>query len=144
MQALNTTLAGLNAANTLRQSGFTDSAAMALRYLEFDQSEDALGMVAWDALASPVPAHNAALLSEVSRLLDHLHAQHGPPGPLDEGHTWDCDLQVRQEDGAPLDWHWHAQHVHWPSQAAARLTLSLCLTGGPAFVHTLEQEVTPT
>lgn len=134
----------MSAANTLRQSGFTDSAVMALQFLEFDQSEDTHGTVGWDALASPAPAHNTALLSEVTRLLDHLHAQHGQPGPLDEGHAWDCDLQVRHEDGAPLDWHWDAQHVQWSSVPATRLTLSLCLTGDSAFVHTLEQEVIPT
>jgi hypothetical protein len=118
---------------------------MALQFLDFDQSEDAHGTVGWDALASPAPAHNAAMLTEVARLLDHLHAQHGQPGPLDEGHAWDCDLQVHHEDGDPLDWGWQAQRVHWLSAPAphARLTLSLCLTGDSALAHTLEQEVHP-
>ena len=131
----------------LRQSGFTDSAVMALQFLDFDQSEDAHGTKDWDALASPAPVHNAALLAEVACLLAGLCAQHGQPGPLDEGHAWDCDLQVHHEDGTPLAWHWHEHQVQWssaaaPASARTRLTLSLCLTGGIDFGHTLEQEIT--
>lgn len=116
---------------------------MALQFLEFDPSEDALGTMGWDALASPAPTHNAAMLSEVQRLFDLLHTAHGQPGPLDDGHGWDCDLQVQQEDGSLLHWDWHAQRLQWswthlPHQ---RLTLSLCLSGGPAFAHTLEQAI---
>ena len=117
---------------------------MAFHCLDFDQSEDAHGTVTWDALASPAPAHNAALLAEVARLLDQLHAMHGAPGPLEESHVWDCDLQIRLEDGTRLDWHWHTQRLQYscaqvPMDTPSRLTLSLCLTGGPALAHTLEQ-----
>lgn len=138
---------GLNAAAALRQSVFTDFPVTALQFLDFDQSEDAHGTVGWDAMASPTPTHNAALLAEVGHLLDRLHTRHDPPGPLDEGHAWDCDLQVQFEDGTPVAWHWHERRVRWPwpehMPPNTRLTLSLSLTGGPEFTHTLEQEITP-
>jgi len=121
---------------------------MALQFLDFDQSDDAHGTLGWDALASPAPAHNAALLGEVADLLERLHAQHGQPGPLDEGHLWDCDLQVQHEDGATLAWHWHEHRVQWAwpknTRPTTRITLSLSLTGGTEFTHTLEQEITST
>lgn len=126
---------------------------MALLFLDFDQSEDAHDTFAWHALASPAPRHQPALLAEVARLLEHLHGLHGQPGPLDHGHAWDCDLQVHCEDGAALPWHWVGQQLQWsaeppagsvPADTQARLTLSLVLTGGTEFKHSLEEAITTT
>ena len=125
---------------------------MALLFLDFDQSEDAHDTFAWHALASPAPVHKPAMLAEVARLLERLHVLHGPPGPLDHGHAWDCDLQVHHDDGAALPWHWLGQQLQWsaepqpgsvPAPTQTRLTLSLVLTGGTEFKHSLEQAITP-
>lgn len=128
--------------HALPQSGITEFASMALQFLDFDLSEDAHGTIGWDAMASPAPAHNAALLAEVAGLLERLHARHGPNGPLDEGHAWDCDLQVHSEDHSALAWGWQGCRVQWSLGPGLheRLTLSLGLTGGPEIAHTLEQE----
>jgi hypothetical protein len=135
-----------NGAFGLRQWGTTGPLLMTLQFLDFDLNEDAHGTLCWDALASPAPVHNAALLAEVSGLLDRLHALHGAPGPLDEGHGWDCDLQVQTANAAPLAWDWQGERLAWSSPAPlnSRLSLGLCLSGGPDLAHTLAQEVTPT
>lgn len=102
---------------------------MPLQFLEFDLSEDSEGLCTWDALASPAPVHNAALLDEVHALLFHLHEALGPAGPIDEGHVWDMDLQVHDAAGQAL-----------PAGAPApvgRITLALSLSGGAALAEHL-------
>ena len=115
-----------------------------LHYLDFDMSEDAHGIAAWDAMASPPATHNPAMLAEVAALLNRLHATLGPPGPLDEQHRWDCDLHISRHDGSALNWHWQGPQVQWAwcgdQTTAHRLTLSLTLTSDTALTHTLEQE----
>jgi hypothetical protein len=114
---------------------------MKLQFLDFDYSEDEHGLGCWDALASPAPAHGAALLAEVAELLSALRAQHGAPGPVDEGHGWDCDLQAQAGSNGPMHLEWHGSPVRWmPAYSAAenqRITLSLSLTGNAAFAHDL-------
>lgn len=116
-----------------------------LHFLDFDLHEDAHGMVAWEAMASPLPKHNTALLAELGALLQRLHAAHGAPGPLDEQHSWDCDLHVACDHGPILSWHWLGPQIQWTSPDAAlgeaRLTVRLSLCGHAAFTHTLEQEI---
>ena len=116
-----------------------------LQFLDFDRTEDTQGTTAWDAMASPPPHHTAALLAEVTALLQRLHAAHGQPGPLDEQHAWDCDLHIAGDDGTVLAWQWHEQTLAWAAPdrlpPATRLTVSLALTGDAAFTHTLEQEI---
>jgi len=53
-------------------------------------------------------------------LLSRLEARLGPPGPLDDGHLWDMELQIHDGKGVavPLD----AQPL-----AAARVNLALTL-----------------
>lgn len=130
----------------LRQSALTEGPLDVLQFLDFDVSEDAHGTVAWEAMASPLPQHNMALLAELTGLLQRLHAAHGPPGPLDEQHGWDCDLHVASDQGTPLAWQWQGQQIQWTwpdaSMPDTRLTVSLSLSGHAAFTHTLEQEIT--
>lgn len=116
---------------------------MALRFLDFDFSEDAHGTAGWDALASPSPEHNAALLSEASQLLAQLHTEHGPPGPIDEGHLWDCDLHIQCDEGLEHAWRWQDGQVIWSFDCPnnARLTLSLSLSGDAAVAQTLESRI---
>jgi len=74
---------------------------MQLRYLIFDASDDGEGTGTWDAMASVRAADVPALLAEVQTVLATAERQApGPRGPLDEGGTWDADVQ-QHTDG---DW----------------------------------------
>ena len=103
---------------------------MSLRFLEFDLCEDTGGLYTWDALASPAAQHTRALLAEVQALAAHLTQQLGPPGPVDEGHAWDMDLQIHGAQDQPLT-------ADAAAVCAQRLTLSLCLSGSEALADLL-------
>lgn len=112
-----------------------------LQLLDFDCTEDADGMVCWDALASPAAEHQAALLQEVSQVLSWAFtlAPHGP-GALEDGAPWDFDLQASQQgpSGASVSAHiaWHPETgltVRTPLSPEGRLALSLTLSGTAAF-----------
>ena len=117
---------------------------MNLQFLEFDRSEDAEGVVCWDALAQPAAEFTQALLEEVVQVLVWAHQfdTHGP-GPLENGANWDFDLQITWlEEGTPA---LVAQPRFVPStgqltvqperQAQQCVALSLTLSGTPNFVH---------
>ena len=72
--------------------------AMDLRYLDFDDSEDADGHGCFEAMASTTASHVAAVRSEVAHVLAWAWAQF-PQGPasLDEGGEWDYQLDAQQE-----------------------------------------------
>lgn len=95
---------------------------MPLQFLDFELSEDSDGLLSWDALASPQPRHTHAMLQEVRTLLALLQQALGPCGPVDEGHRWDMDLQIHDEQGA-------TQGLDGLTAADQRLTLALSLTG---------------
>jgi hypothetical protein len=99
---------------------------MPLQFLDFELSEDSHGLLSWDALASPQPRHTQAMLQEVRTLLVLLHQALGPCGPVDEGHRWDMDLQIHNEQGA-------TQGLDDPAPTDQRLTLTLSLTGDDAL-----------
>ncbi|MFT3957317.1 MAG: hypothetical protein QM722_23925 [Piscinibacter sp.] len=87
-----------------------------MRYLSFDLGEAGEGITTLEAMASTSAGLHGAVMAEVQQVLDwawrrfpHSH------GPADEGHDWDHDLQVVDEDGG------------WCS-------VTLSLTGSPAFV----------
>lgn len=103
---------------------------MSLQFLEFDTCEDADGLLSWDAVASPAPRHNLALLSEVRDVLAQLQMALGPAGPLDEGHAWDVDLQIHDDDLQPLA-------LDAAEPPAQRVTLALSLSGGEALADAL-------
>lgn len=103
---------------------------MSLRFLEFDLSEDTEGLHTWDALASPGVAHTGPLLAEVQALTQHLAQQLGAPGPVDEGHAWDMDLQIHDDQGQTC-----ALEATAPPQG--RITLALTLSGGPDLAASL-------
>lgn len=71
-----------------------------MRFLTFDASDDADGVVTLEAVAATAPERHAAVLAEVQQVLDWAaQAFPGSHGPLDEGHDWHHDLQVTTEDG---------------------------------------------
>jgi hypothetical protein len=116
---------------------------MALHYLDFETSEDDAGHGSFDAMASVSTAQLAALQAEVVRVLDWAHGAFGAPGPLDEGGEWDCELQGVREVPTTLDVRYDAGSRRLALDAAGsgpeRVTLSLTLTGTPAFCAALRQ-----
>ena len=96
---------------------------MPLQFLEFDLSEDPDGLCTWDGLASPAASHTTAMLAEVQTLLDQLHHRLGPPGPIEDGHAWDMDLQIHDEAGQALS-------LQATPASSGRITLAFSLSGG--------------
>ena len=100
---------------------------MTLIYLDFDYSEDEDGNGCFDALADTPAERHAAVLAEVALVLDWAQAAFaGQHGALDEGGSWDHNLQI----------------VHDPSSAAlaaGRCSVSLSLSGSPAFCAALRE-----
>lgn len=71
-----------------------------LHYLVFDTSDAVDGIVTLQAMATTAPAAHAAVIAEVDAVLAWAAGEFPDgPGPLDEGHAWDRDLQVGDEDG---------------------------------------------
>ena len=112
-----------------------------LDYLIFDYSEDDEGTATWDAMASVPASRLPALLDEVRQVL-HWADQQFPQqrGALDEGASWDFDLSLATTSGHDLAL--SAQGLplvlqHAPLPAGEALTLTLTLTGRPAFTEAL-------
>ena len=100
---------------------------MMLHYLDFDYSEDELGNGCFDALADTPAERHPAVLAEVALVLDWAQAAFaGQHGALDDGGTWDHDLQVLP-GGANA------------AAAAERCSVSLSLSGTPAFCTALRE-----
>jgi hypothetical protein len=120
---------------------------MNLHLLDFDCTEDADGVVCWDALACPAAKHQAALLEEVSQVLDWACkvAPQGP-GALEDGAPWDFDLHASQQGpGEPV-----AAHITWRPETGLtlstrlgpedRLALSLTLSGTAEFAQAFRDQ----
>lgn len=113
---------------------------MPLNYLHFDRS-DAGGddtPASLDAMASVTAAHWPALQTELAQVLAWAHAQFPQgPGPLDEGHDWDLDLQATQERSRADRLHFDVASGELRSQLDGaellRHSVRLLLSGTPAF-----------
>ena len=86
-----------------------------MRFLSFDLSDDADGVLTLEAMASTGADQHPEVMAEVQRVLDwawcafpHSH------GAVADGMDWDHDLQVVVEDGR-----WHS--------------VTLTLAGSPRF-----------
>lgn len=120
-------------------------------YLVFERGEADDGVCHWDALASPAAVHSQGLLAATSHLLQSLHRRFGEPGALDDGHAWDFDLQVHDEQDKERPWSWSGAGggLHWlaPPGPDTRLTLflSVCTTADlhPAFDNLLSEPPAP-
>ncbi len=121
---------------------------MNLQLLDFDCSEDAEGVVCWDALAQPAASYNAALLAEVNQVLCWCHRfDLQGPGPLEDGAQWDFDLQVTLfgDSHKPLaveaEFDPATGTVRMPASTALQpMALSLSLSGTPAFSQAFRQQ----
>jgi len=114
----------------------------ALAYLDFDFSGDAEGHGSFDAMAAAAPAQLPALQAEVLRVLDWAHRGFGPPAPLEEGGEWDMELQGVREVATTLDVRYapgSALELHPAGTGEPRTTLSLTLSGTPAFCAAFRQ-----
>ena len=77
-------------------------------------------------------------------MLDWSSGAFGEHGPLDEGCDWDCELQGTQEVATVLQ----VRYERPPGQlqltpgvgAAPRVTLSLTVSGTPAFCAAFRQQ----
>ncbi|MDR6518407.1 hypothetical protein [Variovorax atrisoli] len=70
-----------------------------LRYLDFDYSEDTEGHGTFDAMASTSPDKTPEVRAEVAQVLAWAEAAFPDArGALDDGGTWDYDLQASSED----------------------------------------------
>lgn len=116
---------------------------MNLRLLDFDLSEDADGVVCWDALAQPQADHTSALLQEVAQVLSWAHGfSPQGPGALEDGADWDFDLQASWQHNGQAP---QAAHIAFnagtgqitltPATPQHRLELSLSLSGTPGFAQ---------
>lgn len=114
---------------------------MALRFLDFDYSEDDAGNGVFDAMAAVWPDQLSALQAEITHVLAWAHQQFADGhGPLDEGGEWDYDLTGSDENSPPqtLVFDVETQALSKTPVASAntqrsRYTLSLSLSGTPAF-----------
>lgn len=110
-----------------------------LRYLDFDLSDDGSGRVCFEAMAAVRPDQLAALHAELTAVLAWAQARFPDgPGPLDEGASWDLDLQasVERSRAEPLRWEAGAGRlVHEPAAGAetVRHGLSVALAAGADF-----------
>jgi len=113
---------------------------MPFKYLEFDVSEDALGHATFEAMASVGEGQWPALQAELRSVLDWAQTRFpGGPAPLDDGADWDCLLDAKLESEQPLSVEWRPAsatlHVEPAPDVRARYTVTLTLTGTPAFVQ---------
>lgn len=70
-----------------------------LRYLDFDYSEDTEGHGTFDAMASTAPEKTHEVRAEIAQVLAWAQATFPDArGALDDGATWDYDLQETHED----------------------------------------------
>lgn len=75
-----------------------------LRYLDFDYSEDTEGHGTFDAMASITPDRTSEVQAEIEQVLAWAEAAFpNARGALDEGATWDYDLQQTREDNPRFD-----------------------------------------
>lgn len=111
---------------------------MALHFLEFDYSEDDEGTSTWDAMACVTAERLPELLREIAALLEWAHVEFGERrGPLEDGGLWDYDLQCERGD-QPLqslayDAGMRLLRPQPQALAGERVTLSLSISGAPAF-----------
>jgi hypothetical protein len=118
-----------------------------LQYLDFDFSDEESGHGTFDAMASVLPDRLPALLAEMADVLRWAFATFGRQGPLDEGGEWDCELQGLIEPGTPLavsyDERQGAIQLAPVPCDEARTTLTLTLSGSPAFCEAFRAEFEP-
>ncbi len=113
---------------------------MPLQYLIFERSEGTDGLSTFDTMASVQAAHWPAVLREASQVLSWAHTEFGASQcQMDEPDGWDVDLQAQLDDAVPMALRFDLRSGRIHEQASVpgtgRHTLSLTLSGGPAFAE---------
>ena len=109
---------------------------MQLQYLDFDFSDEDTGRGSFDAMASVLPHRLPALLAEIAAVLGWAVGAFGPGGALGDESEWDYEVQGVIEPDTPLivvyDYEKGGVSVT-PANPGARTTLTLTVSGSPAF-----------
>ena len=125
-----------------RQPGLVHACAMQLHYLDFDFSDEDTGRGSFDAMASVLPERLPALLGEIAAVLGWAIAAFGPSGALEEEGEWGYELQGTIEPGTALKVAYDeasSEVTLSPAGATARTTLTLTLSGSPAFCDAFKE-----
>lgn len=107
-----------------------------MHYLDFDFSDEESGRGSFDAMASVLPERLPALLAEIAAVLQWAVGEFGGAGPEDDGSEWGYELQGVAEPGTPLNVVYDEGSgavTLTPDSGQARTTLTLTLSGSPAF-----------
>jgi hypothetical protein len=107
-----------------------------LHYLDFDFSDEESGRGSFDAMASVLPDRLPALLAEVATVLQWAFGAFGASGTGEDESEWGYELQGVAEPGTPLDAVYDEDTgaaTLTPASGKARTTLTLTLSGSPAF-----------
>ena len=117
---------------------------MSLRFLDFDCLDDIDGVVTYDAVATLTKNQLLALAQEVVIVVQWGDETFpNARGPLHEGFDWDCALQVTPALLALLPPEEQAQATEcepeYGPQGQEWHTLTLTLTGGPAFAEAFRE-----
>ena len=119
---------------------------MELLYLTFDFSEADDGSGSFDAMASVPPRALPALEAEIAQVLDWAYASFpdAGPGPLEEGFTWDVDLQATSESSTQQRVRYfpgaHRFERESLGSQTLRHTLTLTLAGHAGFCAAFREE----
>lgn len=106
---------------------------MRLRYLDFDTSEEDSGRCSFDAMACVAPQRLPELLEEIAAVLRWAGDAFGPAGALQDEGDWDYALHATAEPETPLEIAFDGRTVALASRGAALTTVTLTLSGSPAF-----------
>lgn len=117
---------------------------MTLDFLDFDFSEDGDGNGTFDAMAAVSPVQWPALQAQVERVLAWAHREFpGMRGALEDGGQWDFELQGQREAPTPLELYFDGGtgrlQITEGAPGQPRITLSLTLSGTPAFCDALRE-----
>lgn len=107
-----------------------------LQYLDFDFSDEESGRGSFDAMASVLPDRLPALLAEIGAVLQWAIDVFGAGVAEDDESEWNYEMQGVAEPGTPLNAAYDQDRgavTLTPDSGQARTTLTLTLSGSPAF-----------
>ena len=113
-----------------------------LQYLDFDFSDEDSGRGSFDAMASVLPDRLPALLAEIAAVLQWAIGVFGAGGAEEDESEWGYEMQGVAEPGTPLNAVYDEDSgavTLTPDSGQARTTLTLTLSGSPAFCEAFRE-----